>query len=223
MYSMKRSLQVVAVLLVVGLVVLGCASPEQRAQKIYDQGKYEEVIAKYPDQPIAKQAHVKIAEKLVQEGKFDEVLANYSDTPSKTEAETKIAEKLYAEKKYDEVLAKFPNTPAANLSRNALADLLWADYDKSKDAKKRDELVAKYPNTTAGMKARNELCSADMTKAMKVTVKAKKLAALEALVKNPRFAGTECAMKAQTEWAKLGGGKPVSMPTTAAPKTAPKK
>jgi len=82
--------------------------------------------------------------------------------------------------------------------------------------------VAKYPNTTAGMKARNEICSADMTKAMKLTVKAKKLAALEALVKNPKYAGTECAMKAQEAWNKLGGGKPAAVPIKAAPKTAPK-
>ena len=204
---MKRSFQVVAVLLVVGLVVLGCASPEQRAQKLYDTGKYEEVVAKYPDQPIAKQARVKIAEKLVVEGKYEEVLANYADTPSKTEAENKIAEKLYGEKKYDEVLAKYPNTPAANMSRNAMADMLWADWEKSKDEKKRDELVAKYPNTTAGMKARNELAKVDFDKAMKIKAKKDKLAALEAIVKNPKYAGTEFAMKAQEEWNKLGGAK----------------
>ena len=211
---MKRSMQVVAVLLVVGLVVLGCASPEQRAQKLYDTGKYEEVVAKYPDQPIAKQARVKIAEKLVVEGKFEEVIANYADTPSKAEAENKLAEKLYNDKKYDEVLAKYPNTPAANMSRNALADALWADYEKSKDVKKRDELVAKYPNTTAGMKARNELAKAEYDAAMKIPNKAKKIAALEAIVKNPKYAGTEFAMKAQEEWAKLGGGK---TPTPPAP------
>jgi hypothetical protein len=210
---MKRSIQVVAILLAVGLVVLGCASPEQRAQKLYDLGKYEEVAAKYPDQPIAKQANVKIAEKLVSEGKYEIVIAQYADTPSKVEAENKLAEKLYNEKNYVEVLAKYPNTPAANMSRNALADALWADYEKSKDVKKRDEIVAKYPNTTAGLKSRNELCKSEWDKAVKLTVKAKKVAALEAIVKNPRFAGTECAMKAQEEWAKLGGGKPV----TAAP------
>jgi hypothetical protein len=216
---MKRSMQVVAVLLVVGLVVLGCASPEQRAQKLYDQGKYEEVIAKYPDQPIAKQAHVKIAENLLAEGKYEEVLANYADTPSKAEAENKLAEQLYNDKKYDEVLAKYPNTPAANMSRNALADALWADYEKSKDDKKRDELVAKYPNTTSGLKARNELAKTEYDKAVKITNKTKKIAALEAIVKNPKYAGTEFAMKAQEDWAKLGGAKTAApKPTTAAPK-----
>lgn len=207
---MKRSFQMVAVLLVVGLILLGCASPEQRAQKLYDEGKYEEVVAKYADQPIAKQAHVKIAEKLLQEGKYEEVLKDYADTPSKTEAEAKLAERLYNDKKYDEVLAKYPNTPAANMSRNAMADALYADWDKSKDEKKRDELIAKYPNTTAGMKARNEVCKADMDKAMKIKKKADKVKALEALVKNPKYAGTECAMKAQEEWNKLGGGKPAA-------------
>jgi hypothetical protein len=220
MHSMKRSFQMVAVLLVVGLVLLGCASPEQRAQKLYDQGKYEEVVAKYADQPIAKQAHVKIAEKLIQEGKYEDVLANYADTPSKTEAENKIAEKLYNDKKYDDVLAKYPNTPAANMSRNALADALYADWDKSKDDKKRDDLVAKYPNTTAGMKARNEMAKADFDKAMKNKAKKAKMTALEAIVKNPKYAGTEFSMKAQDEWNKLGGGKPAATNTA---KAAPAK
>jgi hypothetical protein len=188
---MKRTVAIIAILAVFGLVLGGCASPEQRAQKLFDQGKYEEVLAKYPDQPIAKQAKDKVAEGLVKAGKYEEVLANYADTPSVTEATNKIAEKMVADKKYDEVLAKYPNTPAANMARNALAEQLYTD-------KKFDDLVAKYPNTPAGMKARNELAKTEFEKVMKMKGK-KKTAAIEEFLKNPKFAGTESAMKAQEE------------------------
>jgi hypothetical protein len=147
---MKRTVAVIAALIVVGLFLGGCASPEQRAQKLFEQGKYEEILAKYPDQPIAKQAKDKVAEKLVQEGKYEEVLANYSDTPSAAEATNKIAEKMVADKKYEEVLVKYPNTPAANMARNAIADQLYND-------KKLDELINKGQVAPAGSEERRNL------------------------------------------------------------------
>jgi len=214
--SMKRTVAVIAALIVVGLFLGGCASPEQRAQKLFEQGKYEEILAKYPDQPIAKQAKDKVAEKLVQEGKYEEVLANYSDTPSAAEATNKIAEKLVGEKKYDEVLAKYPNTPAANMARNAIADQLYND-------KKVDELIQKYPNTPAGMKARNDMANDEWKKIEKMPKKAK-VKAIEEFVKNPKFAGTEAAMKAQEEMNKAA--KPADKAkgaTKAAAKPAAKK
>jgi hypothetical protein len=211
---MKRTVAIIAILTAIGLVLSGCASPEQRAQKLFDQGKYEEILQKYPDLPIAKQAKDKVAEKLLAEGKYDEILANYSDTPSVTEATNKIAEKMVADKKYDEVLAKYPNTPVANMARNALADQLYND-------KKFDELVAKYPNTPAGMKARNEMAKPEFEKIMKMP-KAKKQKALEDFLKNPKFAGTEWAMKAQDELNKFAK-KPEPAKKAAAPKAAPKK
>lgn len=192
---MKRTVSIIAILAVLGLVLGGCASPEQRAQKLFDQGKYEEILTKYADLPIAKQAKDKVAEKLLAEGKYEEILAGYSDTPSVGEATNKIAEKMVAEKKFDEVLAKYPNTPAANMARNAVADQLFAE-------KKIDELVAKYPNTQAGMKARNELAKTEFDKIMKMAKKARQTG-LEGFLKNPKFAGTEWAMKANEELQKL--------------------
>lgn len=193
---MKRTLSVIAILAVIGLVLGGCASPEQRAQKLFDQGKYEEVLKKYADQPVAKQAKDKVAEKMLAEGKYEEILANYADTPSVNEATNKLAEKMFADKKFDEVVARYPNTPAANMARQALADQLYAD-------KKIDELVAKYPNTQAGIKARSELAKVEFDKIMKIAKKAARQTALEGFLKNPKFAGTESAMKAQEALAKL--------------------
>lgn len=184
---MKRTLSVIAILAVLGLVLGGCASPEQRAQKLFDQGKYEEVLKKYPDQPVAKQAKDKVAEKMLAEGRYEEILANYADTPSATEATNKIAEKLVAQRKYDEVLTKYPNTWAANMAREGIADQLYENM-------KIDELVAMYPNTQAGMKARNEMAKAELNRIMKLGKKAR-VAALRAFLKNPRFQGTDSAIK----------------------------
>jgi len=193
---MKRTISVIAILAVIGLVLGGCASPEQRAQKLFDQGKYEEVLKKYADQPVAKQAKDKVAEKMLAEGKYEEILANYADTPSVNEATNKIAEKMVADKRFDDVLKMYPNTPAANMARNALAEQLFAD-------KKMDELVAKYPNTQAGMKARTEMAKVEYDKIMKMKAKKARQAGLEGFLKNPKFAGTEWAMKAQEALAGL--------------------
>ena len=192
---MKRTITVIAILAVLGLVLGGCASPEQRAQKLFDQGKYEEVLKKYADLPVAKMAKDKVAEKMLAEGKYEEILANYADTPSANDATNKIAEKMFAEKKFDDVLKMYPNTPAANMARNALAEQLYAD-------KKIDELVAKYPNTQAGMKARTELAKVEFDKIMKMAKKARQ-AGLEGFLKNPEFAGTDCVTKAQEEFQRL--------------------
>lgn len=197
---MKRLIAVVATLALIVLIVGGCATPEQRAQKLFDTGKYQEVLDKYADQPIAKQAREKMAEQMVTEGKFQEVIDNFEDTPAAQEAKNKLAEQLLTEKKYDEILQKYPNTPAANMARNAMADMLYAE-------KKIDELVKMYPNTPAGVKAKNELAKVEFDKIMKKPKKNRKKA-FEDFLKNPKYAGTESAMKAQME---------LNPPTKAAP------
>jgi hypothetical protein len=171
---------------------------EQRAQKLFDQGKYEEVLrwpTKYANLPIYKQAKGRVAEKMLAEGKYEEILAECADTPSAAEAMNKLAEKLVAEKKYDDALAKYPNTPAANMVRNAMAEQLYY-------SRKFDELVAKYPNTQAGMKARTEMAKVEFDKIMKMAKKARQ-AKLEEFLKNPNFARTESAMKAQEQLNRL--------------------
>lgn len=208
---MKRTLSVVSVLVVIALMAGGCASPEQRAQKLFDAGKYEEIMAKYANLPVAAQAKEKIAEKLLADGKFEEIMANYADTKFVGEAKNRIAAKLVAEKKYDEVLAKYADTPAANEARNQQAQMLY-------DGKKVDELVAKYPNTPAGMKARNEMAAAEWEKVSKLGKK-DKIAKIEEFVKNPKFGGTETMMKAQEELNKL---KPAPKAATAPAKPVKK-
>lgn len=49
---MSRILVVVLLM----LLVMGCATKEQQAQKLFDQGRYEEIVQNYPNLPVAKTA-----------------------------------------------------------------------------------------------------------------------------------------------------------------------
>jgi hypothetical protein len=219
---MKRTVAVIAALAVIGLLLGGCASPEQRAQKLFDQGKYEEVLAKYPTTPVAEQAKEKVAEKLFNEGKYDEVVKTYGQTSFGPKAQTAMdeaaAKKMLDAKDFNGVLAKYPNSQAAAQARNALADQLYADK------KNWDELINKYPNTPAAMKAKNELAKADYDKILKMPKK-KKVTALQDFVKNPKYAGTQAVADAQAELAKVNAPAPAkgAAPAPKAGKTGAKK
>jgi hypothetical protein len=220
---MKRTVAVIAVLAVIGLLLGGCASPEQRAQKLFDQGKYEEVLAKYPTTPVAEQAKEKVAERLFNEGKYDSVVTNFGQTSFGPKAQQQLdeqaAKKMLDAKDYQGVLAKYPNSQAAMMARNALAEQLVTDK------KNWDELIAKYPNTPAAMKVKEEMAKTDFDKIMKMPKK-KKAAALENFIKDPKYAGTSYIAKAQEELAKATPAPKAGKPAAAgkmAPKASAKK
>ncbi|MFH1010589.1 MAG: hypothetical protein V1784_05080 [bacterium] len=198
---MKRSITLAMLLVFVAMLVMACATPEQRAQKLFDQGKYEEVLAKFPNLPIAQNAKAKVAEKMIEESKYEEVLTNYADTPSAEVAKEKLAEKLLAEGKYDEVTMKYPGTRAAREADNKIAEKLYAD-------KNFDLLLQKYGNTPAGMKCKNEKGMEDYNKCKKMK-KADKEKGLREIIQ--KYAGTEAAKLAQEDLAKMtkpAAGKP---------------
>ena len=70
---MKRNIVAFIAVVAVTLVLIGC-SPEDRARKLMEKGKYEEILndPKMKDLPIAKEARVKYADKLLANGKFEE-------------------------------------------------------------------------------------------------------------------------------------------------------
>jgi hypothetical protein len=199
---MKHTVAVIVFLAVIGLLLCGCASPEQRAQKLFDQGKYEEVLAKYATTPVAEQAKEKVAEKLFTEGKYDDVVKTFMNTSFGPKAQAAIdeqsAKKMLDAKDLQGVITKYPNSQAALQARNALAEQLFTDK------KNWDELLAKYPSTPAAMKARNELAKGALDKIMKMhtknTVKAK---ALDDFIKNPKYAGSQSIADAQAELARI--------------------
>ncbi|MBM3324247.1 MAG: hypothetical protein FJY66_01115 [Calditrichaeota bacterium] len=190
---MKRSITLAMLLAFVAMLIMACATPEQRAQKLFDQGKYEEVLAKFPNLAIAQNAKAKVAEKMIEEGKYEEVLANYGDTPSAEVAKEKLAEKLFAEGKYEEVAMKYPGTRAAREADNKIAEKLYAD-------KNYDLLLQKYGNTPAGMKYKNEKGTEEFNKCKKAK-KADKEKCLREIIQ--KYAGTEAAKQAQEELAKI--------------------
>jgi hypothetical protein len=114
---MKKTLTIAITLAVlVGLLLaLGCQSPAAKAQKMFNEGKYEEIITLYANDPnmsaIVGQAKEKIAEKWVTEGKYDSVLAIYPETAAAKEAMNKKAEQLFMAGNYQEVVDKYMDTP----------------------------------------------------------------------------------------------------------------
>ncbi|MFH1010588.1 MAG: hypothetical protein V1784_05075 [bacterium] len=193
---MKRSITLAMLLAFVAVLVVACATPEQRAQKLFEQGKYEEVLAKFPNLPIAQKAKAKLAERLIEEGKYEEVLADYADTPSAYVAKEKLCEKLLAEGKFDECVQKYPGARAAKEAENKIAEKLYAD-------KNCDLLLQKYGYTSAGMKYKNEKGTEEYNKAKKMK-KADKEKALREIIQ--KYAGTDAAELAQESLAKMQRG-----------------
>jgi predicted aldo/keto reductase-like oxidoreductase len=50
----------IILILLFGILITSCASPQQRAQKLYDYQRYEELVSKYGDLPIADKAREKL-------------------------------------------------------------------------------------------------------------------------------------------------------------------
>jgi len=225
---MKRIL-VVATLIAVSLYLFGCAKPVERAQKLFDQGKYEEVLTKYAADPtcadVVKQCKDKLAEKLMAEKNYQEVVNKYPDSKFAAEAKKQLDEQaagqLLQKQQYDQVVAQYPNTMAANQAREQLAT---AAYGDGKDKKKVEECFAKYPMTNFVKTTKNKLAQDDLDKIMKMKGKAK-TKKLEEFVKNPMYAGTDAVMKANQEIANANVKKAPEKGTkpAAKAKAAPKK
>ena len=181
-------------------LALGCATPSERAQKLFESGQYEQVIARYPNEPVAQQARRKLAEQLLQAGDFQKILVEFSDTPAAALAGEKIAASWIEEEKYQQVLDSFPNTPSALIAREAVAQQLFDDG-------KVDILIDKYPNSKVGKEAREVLTRQAFESALAIADKNSKIAALEAILTNPLYAGTANYAQAQHELARLKGSK----------------
>jgi hypothetical protein len=186
--------------LFVALLISACATPAERAKNLYDDGKYEEVIAKYPDEPVAQQARAALAAKLLNDGEIDRVLKEYADTPSVREAKNRKAQQLLDAGQIDEILKNFADTPASIQAREKAAQALY-------DAGRITECARDFQNTQAGQLARNELARSEFDRAMAHKDKNERIKALEAMLTDPQFAGTDAAVFAQRELAKLSGAK----------------
>lgn len=182
------------------LLLLGCATPTERAEKLYKDGKYEEVISRYPQEPAAQKAKEALATKLLKDGAYERVMTEFKDTPMAFEARVRYAEKILAEGKFEEVMQKFDDTPAAIKAREQAAQALY-------DAGRITEAAREYPQTPAGSRARDELARAEFERIMTFKSPQERRKALEDFVTSSVYAGTGPSAQAQIELAKLDGLK----------------
>jgi hypothetical protein len=181
-------------------LLLGCATPSERAQKLFQSGQYEQVITRYPNEPVAREARQKLAEQLYQTGDYQRILDSFSDTPSASLAREKLAAALLAQESYQLILDTYPNTPSAIVAREAVAQQLFDDG-------KLDILIQKFPNSKVGREARESLARQAFNYAADLKDKNQKISALEDILTNPLYAGTSLHKLAQDELARLKGSK----------------
>src|SRR3989339_950739 len=121
---MKRTYMAFIMAAVIGLLLLGCSSPAEDAQKMFTEGKYQELVTKYGSDAamasIVGQAKEKLAEALFKEGKFDEVIASYPDSKYADQAKEQLAQQLFMQNKFDELIAKYPDSRAAARAKLAM-------------------------------------------------------------------------------------------------------
>ncbi|MBK6912053.1 MAG: hypothetical protein IPK53_00250 [bacterium] len=181
-------------------LVLGCASPAERAEKLFEDGKYEEVLARYPQEPAADKARDALAAKLLKEGQYQRVFTEFKGSPLAVEARVRYAEELLKAGKHEEVLSDFADTPAAIMAREMAAQTLY-------DAGRISEAAREYPQTPAGSRARDELARAEYERIMTFRSPDERRKALEAFITSSTFAGTTSFAQAQLELARLDGLK----------------
>ena len=183
---MKRTWIALLLAAVVLTALIGCSSPQQKAQKMIAAGQYEQVIALYQNDPnmasFVTEAKNKIAEKLLADGKFSSVIELYPDSPAAKEARNKIAEGLLAEKKYQEILDKYADTPAAPAAKLALENEKMQN-DAAQNAGNEKERVAK--------------ANAELKRIMAIKIKDLRQKALKEFVANPLYKGTPALDKAR--------------------------
>lgn len=197
-HTMHRASYLISLLSL--LLLLGCATPAERAEKLFKDGQYEEVISRYPQEPAAVKAKEALATKYLKEGAYEKVMTEFADTPMAFEARVRFAEKLLSEGKYEEVIDKYDDTPAAIKARELAAQALY-------DAGRVSEAARDYPQTPAGSMAREELARAEFDRIMTFKSPQERRKALEDFVTNSLYAGTGPHTSAQYELAKMDGLK----------------
>ena len=178
----SRALRIFAlgIFLTATFAMTGCQGRAASAEKLFDKGDYEKVIAKYPDLEVAQRARAKMADKLLLEKKYDVVLSQYADTRAAYQARLNMADQTFKDGKYQMVLDSFPGTPAATSAKAKLADSLY-------QAGNYDELVARFGDTPQAMQVKEKLATEAFDKAKTLRGDAKRLA-LEDIAK--KYPGT---------------------------------
>ena len=172
---MKRAAYFIAALMAVSVLWIGCSSPGQQAQKLYDAGRYEEVVAKYSNEPSASA--------VVQQSR------------------DKIAEKWFAEGRYQAVVDTFPNSPSARAARIELAKTqVTTNPDRTGVEQPRGSTGPGGANTNPPSDAAREtVAQTEFDRIMAIKMKDLRTKGLREFVADARYTGTAAARKAQQE------------------------
>lgn len=158
------------------ILMIGCGDRESAAQKLFAQGKYQEVIEKYADLQIAQRARAMLAEDLVKQGKYDEVLKDFADTRAAYQAQQAKAQQLIAAGNFRAVIDLFPKSEMAKSAENKLATELY-------NQGMFDSLIASYPESESAKQVKDAR-AAEAFEAAKKMKGEKQIAALEKIMKD---------------------------------------
>jgi outer membrane protein assembly factor BamD (BamD/ComL family) len=165
---------------------LGCSNRPAAAQKLFDQGEYQQVVDKYPELEIARRAHAKLGELALQQKNYNAVLKDFWDTPAAYQAKMLLAQAMFDQGRYRALLDSFPQSPLAVQAKEKLADSLYA-------LGQLDVVVQMYPESQKAKLIKDERSKESLTKAKKLRGEPKRLA-LEELVRS--YGGTDAAREA---------------------------
>ena len=192
---MKRTYMAFIMAAVIGLLLLGCSSPAEDAQKMFTEGKYQELVTKYGSDAamasIVGQAKEKLAEALFKEGKFDEVIASYPDSKYADQAKEQLAQQLFMQNKFDELIAKYPDSRAAARAKLAMEKARSDSLTAVTGAQGR---TIEAQDKTIEIAAKRELERINGIKNPRL-----RATELENFIKNPKFKGTQAVKDAQKQ------------------------
>jgi hypothetical protein len=181
----------VAILLIAVITVCGCGTPEQRARKLFSQGKYEEVAKRYSGLEIGKLARERAAARLILKSQFREALAKYPDArvavDAKIRLDEQVAESLLTVGKYEDALSNFPHTEAGQKARTELANRI-------REAGRFEELISTYPCTPAWQSVVDSRADTALSAATHIKGKEERLKALQCII--DQYTGAPAAVAA---------------------------
>lgn len=208
---MKRSMWVMTALALAVLVLAGCGNNQTRAQRLYDAGRYDEVVARYGSDPAAQdvvaKARDKIADGLLQAGRYQAVIDSFPQTNAAKEAMNKLADQMFQERRYQEIIDKYPTTDAAGRARSELQKM-QADSAKGRSGTMgRDNTGTTGSTGSSGdVRARNQTAQAELDRILNIRVPDLRAKALREFVANPQYAGTDALRRAQSELTRVPTG-----------------
>ncbi|MBU0693001.1 hypothetical protein KKH18_14460 [bacterium] len=196
---MKRSYMAMIMVAVISLLILGCSSPAEQAQQMFQAGQYQQLIDKFGNDPamseIVTKAKEMLAEALLKEGKYEELLEMYPDSKVSGEAKSKLAEMLVAEGKYEEAMEKYPETTAAIKAKLMLeqqrGDSLAAVAGEQGEQIQKQGAKIEAQKETIEVAAKREL-----DRIMKIKNPRLRETAMKEFVDNPKFKGTQAVKDA---------------------------